>query len=521
MLNSIRPYLSYIHGFKTKKKRDRKIDFENLKKSNVNKTKTKSSLDDITWNDLNMDSLFELLNYTNCSAGEETLYSWLKNPVDNEIDYNSRLTKINQAEKRKNEIHELKKAFEKMAYCKYHFEEVIDSEYKSNNLSLGIHCILTIINIVIIVQTLIHGISALLGILLVLFPVNLILHNLFLRKNGVQLEVLQYAIKLIKISKKNLNRINQISPQTSDSVTISINRLKPIMNKETMLFRLEGLDVLADYLNIVFSIKEINYYLIANKVNKMSADIKHLYGQIGELDAVISVIAYRDKLYNYCEPEIISSCNSLTIKEMYHPLLSDVISNSIITSSDVAITGSNMSGKSTFLRTVGVNAILAQSICTCLAKQYKTNYFRVITSISLNDTLTNAKSYFLVEAEAIKRMIDIRKDDYCTLILIDEIFKGTNPIERYAASMEILNTLGEGNTKVLVSTHDMNILDELKGYEYYYFTENVSKDELDFDYKIRPGIANTRNAIKILDYVNYPIEILDSINERINQSEGI
>ena len=124
-----------------------------------------------------------------------------------------------------------------------------------------------------------------------------------------------------------------------------------------------------------------------------------------------------------------------------------------------------------------------------------------------------------MEAEAIKRMIKNNEDSYPTLVLIDEIFKGTNPVERYAASIEVLNTLSCGNTKVIVTTHDLNIIPELEGYDNYYFTENITSHSLEFNFKIQQGIANSRNAVKILEYVDYPSELIEKIYFRIENTE--
>lgn len=124
-----------------------------------------------------------------------------------------------------------------------------------------------------------------------------------------------------------------------------------------------------------------------------------------------------------------------------------------------------------------------------------------------------------MEAEAIKRMVAYKDDAYPTLVLIDEIFKGTNPVERLASSVEILNDLGRGNTKTIVATHDLGILPDLKAYEYYYFREYVTEETLDFDYKVHAGISSTRNAIKILEFIHYPSELITRINQKIETME--
>lgn len=501
------------------KDRNRKLDFAHLRTTNGYANNTKSTLDEVTWNDLNMDSVFESINHTNCSAGEEMLYSWLRNPLDNENEYEQRLNLIRKAEIEYARIEKLKTGLGKLAYCKYHLKEIMESKYESSKFQLAIHLLLAIANLAVLKYSVTNGISIITGILLLIFPINVYLHYRFKEKYGRQLEVLQYAMRMVNFCKVNLEDIRIVSPELSVKVSSLVGNLKSISKKEMSLFRIEGLDLVADYINITILVKEISYFSIAGRVQKLKDDINELYDCIGKLDAVISIITYRENLSQYCEPSFDNGYENIIADQVYHPLLEKPVSNSIELTKDVAITGSNMSGKSTFLRTIGINAIFAQSICTCLSKKYKTGFCRLITSISLNDAILESKSYFLMEAEAIKRMVDFKDDEYPTLILIDEIFKGTNPVERYAASMEILNNLGQGNTKVVVATHDLNILPELKGYEFYYFTENVTSEVLEFDYKIRFGTANTRNAVKILEYVKYPRELVKKIISRISLME--
>lgn len=494
---------------------DRNLDFEYLEKTNKYSKKTKSTLDSITWNDLDMNEVFAELDYTCTSAGEEVLYSWLRNPLDGLDDLTKRAALINTVQSESNTVEDLSAKLKKVGYAKYHLIETMASKYVSKKKSLILHILLAVLNLFLLFNLLTNGISLLSGMLFILFPINIYLHYDFSQKYGQQLEVLQYLMRLLRFCKKNRELIVKVYPQISSELDELLKKLKPISKKELIIFRVEGLDLFADYLNITFLLKEISYFSIAGKVENLEKGIVELYHLIGALDAMMSIVKYRKSLKYYSEPKFINESDEIKLEEVYHPLIENPVSNTILINHDIAITGSNMSGKSTFLRTIGINAILSQSICTALAKTYESSLYRLITSISLKDTLIKSKSYFLMEAEAIKRMLDVKDDDYPTIVLIDEIFKGTNPIERYAASMEILNALGQGNTKTIVATHDLNILPELKGYEFYYFSENISSHAIEFNFKIHSGRTNTRNAIKILEHVKYPRELLGKIDSRI------
>ena len=175
-----------------------------------------------------------------------------------------------------------------------------------------------------------------------------------------------------------------------------------------------------------------------------------------------------------------------------------------------------MSGKSTFLRMMGVNIIFAQSFYFVLAKEYSAPFFNIVSSISPNDDLTKGKSFFMAEVESILRIIKALEKDVPVFCPIDEIFRGTNPIERIAMSAEILTYLNNGKTISIVATHDRELTDILKeNYDFYYFSENVDTNRgLSFDYKIKKGISQTRNAIKLLEYMGYPSEIIDRSYKR-------
>lgn len=186
----------------------------------------------------------------------------------------------------------------------------------------------------------------------------------------------------------------------------------------------------------------------------------------------------------------------------------------------IILTGSNMSGKSTFLRTLGVNALLAQTIYMCNAESYEGSYFKIITSISPEDNLASGKSYYFGEVEALLRIINSDEEKVPTLSLIDEIFRGTNPVERVSAAKEILKYFSSHNTLVAVATHDLELPKLLKDrYNSYYFREEVEGNELKFDYLIKEGISPTKNAIRILRMVGYPQEIVDNAEADISTCE--
>ena len=175
---------------------------------------------------------------------------------------------------------------------------------------------------------------------------------------------------------------------------------------------------------------------------------------------------------------------------MYHPLIKDAVPNDFVLRDRAVITGANASGKSTFMKSLAINCILAQRINTCSASEFSMKHVTVITCMALRDDVISGESYYLREAKYIKRMLDIISKNEDVLIVIDEILKGTNTKERIAASKAIMHYVSEYNCFAVVATHD-NILAENEKYSPYYFSSKVSDEEFFFDYKIEAYIFHS------------------------------
>ncbi len=177
----------------------------------------------------------------------------------------------------------------------------------------------------------------------------------------------------------------------------------------------------------------------------------------------------------------------------------------------VIITGSNMSGKSTFLRTLGVNLCLAYAGAPVNARRLQTGLFRLFTCIRVNDSVTEGYSYFYAEVRRLKALLNaLQQEGYPLFFLIDEIFKGTNNRERLIGSRSYLHALVGKRCLGAVSTHDLELVrlaDELPGVANYHFREEVRGGEMVFDYILRPGPCPTTNALKIMQQEGLPIEM--------------
>ncbi len=177
---------------------------------------------------------------------------------------------------------------------------------------------------------------------------------------------------------------------------------------------------------------------------------------------------------------------------------------------------SPIAGKTTFLRTMGVNVILAQTVSTCAASSYRGSFFRVISQINEKDDLNEGKSYYFSQAEHLLKMVRYSERSGSTLCLIDEPLTGTNSSERVAASIEILRYMAAHNALVIMATHDLQLARELEpAFTSYHFTGEVHDQGLDFDYQLKRGITTTGNAIQLLRYLGYPETVVRDASARI------
>ena len=270
------------------------------------------------------------------------------------------------------------------------------------------------------------------------------------------------------------------------------------------------------YVKIFFQIDLIVFGHLSRGIERRRAELKALYRAMGRIDALQAVASYRERRELDTEPSPGEEL-SLNVEGVYHPLIENAVANSVAISRPGAlITGTNMAGKSTFLRTVGLNVVLAQTIGACFATSYRGGRFLVMSSIEKADNLGTGKSFYYDEAERIFRMIEQVGSEVPVLLLIDELLSGTNSIEREGASVAILRYLAQRHALTFAATHDVGIAQRVfELYTPFYFTDHADTGGLSFDYRMRPGIVRSRNAIRLLSLIGYPEDL---VNEALREA---
>ena len=516
--------LNYVAGRWGKEDEDPELDIKQTENFFVEMMKKNDwILDDLTWNDLDMNRVFKKVNRTFSVSGQQCLYNMMRIIQYDEEELKRRDRVIQFFQHNKEEREQLQACFYHLG--KSRFDGACSLLFKGIPQMPSYINWLTPMTFGIIISIILLpflGVRMLLP-LLFFFIGNVVLHNRLNVHTEATMPAIIYIGKMLRVAEEIAKINDPRLKEYNEFFSKCVSKCAKLKRKTRNMGVIENDPLgIAEFVNMAFLVQARGYVRCVKDVEENAAALRVLYRRLGELDALQSVASYRRGQRNYCTPEFVEDNSYLEAEEIIHPLLRDAVSNSItMQDRNVLITGSNMSGKSTFLRTIAINAVTAQTIYTVSAKRYKTSFFQILTSISPSDDLMEGTSYYMAEAEALLRMLNILSEDRCSLLIIDEIFRGTNPMERVAAASSLLQYMAERNTMVIVATHDIEITQKVQNqYDSYHFTENVTKDSLDFDYKLRPGTLKSPNGIRILEYIGYPDEIVQNALADVDMQKG-
>ena len=515
-------WLKNHYGELPKREEYREEEFRKIARYYQAHEKDGFHIDDITWNDLNMDEIFKRMNYTYSAAGEEYLYYLLRTPMQKEASAGKLEEQINYFMQHKEERVEYQTAFAGIGktgkYSIYDYLDYLDllGEKGNGKHHLG--------NLAVLLSIGAMYFSVQYGILLLVVVVAHNIVSYFKDKNEIDpyMTSFGYILRLIK----NVEKIGKIPAEAFGEERESLEKCRKslgqfktgasiVMSPARMSASGNPLEILLDYVRMVFHLDLIKFNQMLLEVRKNKDVIDRMLTIIGYMETVIAIGAFRTSMESYCIPRFDRS-RGMKAENIYHPLLQNPVKNSILTEKGVLITGSNASGKSTFLKTVAINAILAQTIHTCMADSYSASLYRIMSSMALRDDLAGGDSYYIVEIKSLKRILNrLEEEGNPVLCFVDEVLRGTNTVERIAASTQILKSLSKASVLCFAATHDIELTHLLKKYyNNYHFEEEIVDNDVVFHYQLMRGRAVTRNAIKLLGVMGYDEEI-------IKEAEGL
>lgn len=500
--------------------------YESIKKYYEKQKKDSTDVDSITWNDIDMDEIYMLINNTQCSIGEEYLYSLLHKLQFDEGVLEERNHLITSFMEEEADRINIQKCFAKMGKLDrisfYEYINLVD-DIKPHKPMIHYLCccgLLGSISSIFIPGFMQNGF--LLTILFVAFNI----FYYYKRKGEVEryLSVFAYILKMLS----NIDELEKISFEGIKPYVKSLKESGQQFKKfrRNSFFLIAGrnmsgdlLDIMLDYIRMLFHIDLIKFDTMLSEVQKKRKWLNSMFEQIGYLDSMIAIASFRASLNGkYCIPDLRKGKrNILEVKNVYHPLITNPVANSMEEDKCVLLTGSNASGKSTFIKTIAINAILSQTIYTSLSDFYRANYFMVYSSMALQDSIQSSESYYIVEIKSLKRILDLTNNDIPMLCFVDEVLRGTNTVERIAASAQILKSFTERNTLCFAATHDIELTYILeKYYSNYHFQEEIKEKEVVFDYRLYKNRATSRNAIRLLGMLGYENELIEKADKEVN-----
>ena len=497
--------------------KDDDFDFEKIARYFRNKEHAGSFqvLSDKTCGDLDFEDLFTFLDRTNSAVGQQYLYNRLRNlPKDaSHLKLEEEIIELimNDLEFRSFIQSHLYKLNEEEAH---YIQSIFQEEPLSPPKWLSVTPFLAFASLLSILGILIN--PAFLILFILIFITNLVLHYVNKKNVFTYLSLIPELIKMSRIARelyKNTT-LMKINPGLNNALK-SIRSIGFSLTFFEMGSKVESdftaiLYMFYDQLKIIFILEPLILFRLLKQLRMKKDDIEEIYSFVGDVDCLLSIASLRKGAENYCIPEISEKKKSITATNIVHPLIEDCVANDIdVNKKSILITGSNMSGKTTFIRTIAINAITAMTLNTCFADQFSMPRMKIYSAIRISDDLLNDKSYYFEEVLTIKDMIAESQEGTPCLFFLDEIFKGTNTVERVSAGKAVLSWLNQANNIVFVSTHDMELTDLLQEeYDLYHFSEQVDQKNVAFDYKLKSGKNHNRNAIRILQINGYPESVV-------------
>ncbi len=486
-------------------------------------------IDDITWNDLEMDKFYSHINSTLTSMGDQALYSLLRTPIYDRRRWLERNSTIEYWEKHPEQRERIQLKLAKNG--KYTPDRLNVWMEPNDYLELRdkwMYKVLTFLPFLFLPFSLIHvGAGVIFAI--VSLACNAIYHELTVKKVHSGIEAVTQAVRLVELGKSLAEEPIEELENRFESLSERLKVLAPLLKKGNIgnLWVSFTGDMVADLMaliKMVFLVDVWSYQSSIHMLKQQKQEVIALIKEIGEIDATICMASYRKSLSAWCLPQIqwepSISDDDIEAEQVVHPLLTECTPNPIVASKATLITGSNASGKSTYLKTIALNTLTAHTLCMCFAGHWISQPLFPITSMALRDSILNGESYYVAEIRSLKRIFDLSSGSMKCLCIIDEVLRGTNTIERIAASSRILNALTRLNTCVFAATHDVELTYILRDvFENKHFEESITDADITFDYQLKEGKATTRNAIKLLRLMGFEDDIIHGAEEAVTGFE--
>lgn len=484
------------------------------------------NLDDATWSDLNLDALFLNVDHTASQVGRQYLYDVLRRPqslIDSLEHLEAATQRFGQATADGAHAREILRALDDPRAG--HLPELLYGELPARPRLWWVFPLLTATACACLLLVFVW--PKMFVVWLVVCITNIAIQLIY-RPRVRRLLVAFQSIPVFVEAAEKLSRLSATGIEREIAILRQDAPQLASLRRATrwLLFEPGSANELAasvyEYVNMLFLL-DINAFVFSiQRARDARTLLRRVFESIGRIDTAQSIAHWRQSLPHWTIPEFSLPGKMLQTTELFHPLLAQPVANDLhVRDTSILITGSNMAGKTTFMRTLGVNAILAQTLHTVCAHRWVAPLLHVRSSIGRTDSLLDGKSHYLAEVESVHSLIRAKRSARQHLFLVDEMFRGTNTAERVAAAYAVLKYLTQGVDVVIVATHDLELVDLLgDAYHTCHFRELIADGKLSFDYRLRAGPSSTRNAIALLQLKQYPDEIVADAMAVLNRAQA-
>ena len=472
-------------------------------------TDLSSTLDDATWVDLGLDSLYSHLDCNFSNFGASQMYHQLRLGGGGHV-FNQKKSDQSFAMSAA-QLHE---AFKPVINVELETAmSVLHKHLPTQTLDIKIALIQMFLIPALAALSALHwsGIVALLSALVFNIWTNL----KYQHDTTAKLSFLN-AVRGVIVTSSNMNAVSSEANSDDSKFVFSVENGNELLGRMRW-YNISGKNIdpisstITDILDYFF-LRSIVFTDRSICLVKGYADtVAFLARRLGEIDSETAISQYKlNKIY--CQPDFCSNSRRyICFEDVVHPLIAVPVANSVeINGQSGLITGSNMAGKTTFLRTIALNVVLAQAFGFCHARCATISRFKVISSIQIVDSISSGDSLFYAELLRIKQLLDLDAESVPPLYLIDEIFRGTNAGDRVALGVAVLRRLASVGT-VLVTTHELNLAHVIgNAFLNFYFSELISNNELCYDFQLKHGVWESRAAYTLAKLVGFSDEIVDA-----------
>ena len=478
---------------------------------------TDSQVDGQTWYDLDLYRVFDQLNYTQSSIGAEALYQKM------------RLIKFQPD----TSLQELEDFFDHHPDLRLKVQVVMNQLGKKNHnmarsivanpgkqdsrIYLSLYIFLACLPVFSLFFLPFFKIQAMM-VLVASATFNIIFSSIRNWSNKMRLDRVSYLVRIFASTEK----LSHLAIPKQEALKQAVQPFKKTKVISGILQSPTGssdMEIILIYLNFLFLIPQIAQVYIYQQVRIHQKEAQEAINLLGELEVAISLLRHKRDVELVCHPYFKKE-GGIKGKGIYHPLLTDPVANDVRFEKNMVISGDNASGKSTYLKMVAINCILAQGLGFAYGESLELSYGHVMTSMDVSDDIEVGDSYFITESKTILRMIESLEKSGFHYFFIDELFKGTNTIERIGSGLGIVRWLSRHDCLYMISSHDIELVAASGAVnDNYHFDSRYVDGEIVFDYQIKQGAAVTKNAVNTLKSLHFPSEITQTSQELIRQYE--